>query len=66
MFDLPHLASRVFGAPLMIARARLEVILGVLGPRLAGGTLEVVDPETDPTPLTSLTGENRSAVVWRW
>jgi len=35
MFDPPHLASRVFGAPLMIARAKLEVILDLLAPRLA-------------------------------
>ena len=55
MVDLPHLASRVFGTPLMIARAKLEVILGVLAPRLAGGALEVVDPEADPAPLTSIT-----------
>jgi hypothetical protein len=40
MFDLPHVASRVFGTPLMIARAKLEVILGVLAPRLAGGAVE--------------------------
>jgi signal peptide peptidase SppA len=52
----------VFGTPLMIARAKLEVILGVLGPRLAGGALEVVKPETDPAPLTSITVE-RIAVV---
>lgn len=62
MLDLPHLASRVFGTPLMIARARLEVVLGVLGPRLAGGALQVVKPETDPAPLTSITVE-RIAVV---
>jgi signal peptide peptidase SppA len=62
MADLPRLASRVFGTPLMIARAKLEVILGVLGPRLAGGALEVVKPETDPAPLTSITVE-RIAVV---
>jgi hypothetical protein len=37
MVDLPHVASRVFGTPLMIARAKLEVILGVLGPRFASG-----------------------------
>ena len=37
MFDLPHVASRVFGTPLMIARAKLEVILGMLAPRFAGG-----------------------------
>jgi hypothetical protein len=43
MFDLPHVASRVFGTPLMIARGKLEVILGVLAPRLAGSPLDLVD-----------------------
>ena len=62
MIDLPHVASRVFGTPLMIARAKLEVILGVLAPRFAGGPLEPVDPATDPAPLTSITVE-RIAVV---
>jgi hypothetical protein len=46
----------------MIARAKLEVILGVLAPRLAGGTLQSIDPETDPAPQTSITVE-RIAVV---
>ena len=62
MLNLPHVASRVFGTPLMIARAKLEVILGVLGPRLAGGALEVVDPEADPAPLTSITAEKIAVV----
>ena len=62
MPDLPHLASRVFGTPLMIARAKLEVILGVLAPRFAGGTLEPVDPEADPAPLTSITVEKIAVV----
>ena len=62
MFDLPHVASRVFGTPLMIARAKLEVILGVLAPRLAGGALEPIDAEADPAPATSITAE-RIAVV---
>jgi len=31
---LPHLAARLFGTPLLIARPKLEVILAVLGPRL--------------------------------
>ena len=62
MLDLPHVASRVFGTPLMIARAKLEVILGVLAPRFAGGPVEPVDPTTDPAPLTSITVE-RIAVV---
>jgi capsid assembly protease len=62
MFDLPHLASRVFGTPLMIARAKLEVILGVLGPRFMGAALAPIAPETDPPPQTSITVE-RIAVV---
>lgn len=62
MFDLPHLASRVFGTPLMIARAKLEVILGVLGPRLTGGALDVVDPVVDPAPLTSITTEKIAVI----
>jgi len=62
MVNLPHVASRVFGTPLMIARAKLEVILGVLGPRLAGGALEVVDPVADPAPLTSITTEKIAVV----
>ena len=47
MLKFPHLASRVFGTPLMIARAKLEVILGVLKPRLSGGGLDpiVAEPE---------------------
>jgi len=62
MLNLPHVASRVFGTPLMIARAKLEVILGVLGPRLVGGTLEVVDPEPDTAPAVSITGEGIAVV----
>lgn len=62
MRNLPHIASRVFGTPLLIARAKLEVILGVLAPRLAGGTLEPIEPEADPAPLTSITVEKIAVV----
>lgn len=31
---LPHLASRLFGTPLLVHRAKLDVILAVLGHRL--------------------------------
>ena len=62
MIDLPHLASRVFGTPLMIARGKLDVILGVLAPRLAGSGLDAVGAATDPAPLSSITVE-RIAVV---
>ncbi|BAE49179.1 S49 family peptidase [Paramagnetospirillum magneticum] len=36
MHDLPHLAARLYGAPLLVARSKLDVILAALGPRLAG------------------------------
>jgi capsid assembly protease len=62
MYDLPHVASRVFGTPLMIARAKLEVILGVLGPRLSGGAIEPIAPRPEQAPLISMTVE-RIAVV---
>jgi hypothetical protein len=52
MKDLPYLASRVFGTPLMVARAKLEVILGVLAPRLKGGSLDPIDPGLEPAPQT--------------
>lgn len=32
---LPHLASRIFGTPLLVHRAKLDVILSALGPRLS-------------------------------
>ena len=40
---LPHLACRVFGTPLLIARAKLDVILSVLLPRLS------LRPDLHPT-----------------
>jgi signal peptide peptidase SppA len=39
MTDLPHLAARLYGTPLLVARSKLDVILGALGPRLAGQTI---------------------------
>jgi capsid protein len=39
MTILPHIAGRVFDAPLLIARAKLDTILGVLMPRLRGESL---------------------------
>ncbi|QQR70044.1 MAG: S49 family peptidase [Alphaproteobacteria bacterium] len=42
MNDLPHIAARVFGAPLMLARPKLDVLLSVLGPRLTGACGETL------------------------
>jgi signal peptide peptidase SppA len=38
-FDLPHVASRVYGTPLLIARPKLDVILSVITPRMLGEPL---------------------------
>jgi signal peptide peptidase SppA len=62
MIDLPRLASRVFGTPLMIGRAKLEVILGVLTPRLTGSAPEPTDLEADPAPITSVTVEKVAVI----
>jgi signal peptide peptidase SppA len=43
MTDLPHLASRLYGTPLLVARPKLDVIMGALGPRLAGQALAPLD-----------------------
>ena len=45
MTDLPYLASRLYGTPLLIARPKLEVILGVMARKLAGDTLATPPPE---------------------
>ena len=62
LLNLPHIATRVFGTPLMIGRAKLEVILGVLGPRFAGGAIEAPVPASDPPPLVSVTPEGIAIV----
>lgn len=54
---LPQMAARLFGAPLMIHRPKLEVILSVLGPRI--GLPESVvsgDAMPDRTRPTGVTG----------
>ncbi|CUW37116.1 putative Phage minor capsid protein C [Magnetospirillum sp. XM-1] len=56
MLDLPHVAARLYGAPLMIARAKLDVILGVMAPRLAGRmAFPVGDEDPFEAPDTQVT-----------
>jgi signal peptide peptidase SppA len=62
LLNLPHIAARVFGAPLMIGRAKLEVILGVLGPRLAGAVVEAAPSTSDPPPLSAVTAEGIAVI----
>lgn len=52
MTDLPYLASRLYGTPLLIARPKLEVILGVVARKLAGDTLATPQPATVDTGMT--------------
>lgn len=51
MTDLPYLASRLYGTPLLIARPKLDIILGVMGRKLAGDGLPAAPPVT---PLESV------------
>lgn len=62
MIDLPFVASRVFGTPLLIARGKLEVILGVLAPRLAGTPLAPADGTADAGPETTITEQNIAVI----
>ncbi len=62
MTDLPHIASRLFGTPLMIARPKLDTILGVLGPRLAGQAIEPLNLSAAPSRETAIT-PNGIAVI---
>ncbi|NCC03440.1 MAG: S49 family peptidase [Proteobacteria bacterium] len=41
---LPHIAGRVFATPLMISRAKLDVIVGIIAPRLQGESLPPAAP----------------------
>lgn len=58
---LPHLASRLFGTPLLVHRAKLDVILAVLGDRL-----NIQPPAADlalPVPRTMPSGTPGIAVI---
>lgn len=50
MIALPHLASRLYGTPLLIARAKLDVILSVLGNRIGWPQPETALPLPPPRP----------------
>lgn len=52
MTDLPYLASRLYGTPLLVARPKLEVILGVVARKLAGDTLATPPPATVDAGMT--------------
>ncbi len=49
MTSLVHLASRVYGTPLLIARAKLDTLLAVLGPCIGLAPIEMNLPAVAPT-----------------
>ncbi|MDO8605934.1 MAG: S49 family peptidase [Phaeospirillum sp.] len=61
MHDLPHVAARLYGAPLLIARAKLDVILAALAPRLAGQALSF-DGEPVPAATVEVTADGIAIV----
>lgn len=59
---LPHMAAHLFGAPLMIHRPKLEVILAVLGPRI--GLPQAAAPsDAIPDRVATQTGATGIAVL---
>ncbi|MBF0327257.1 MAG: S49 family peptidase [Alphaproteobacteria bacterium] len=61
MTDLPHLAARLYGTPLLVARSKLDVILGALGPRLAGQSISF-DGDTAPSTDVAVTPDGIAIV----
>lgn len=61
MHDLPHIAARLYGTPLLVARAKLDVILGALTPRLAGQALSF-DGEAIPSATVDVTPDGIAIV----
>ena len=44
--QLPHLASRLYGTPLLVARSKLDIILAVLGDRIGWPDLQSSLPKS--------------------
>lgn len=59
MFDLPHVAARVYGTPLLIAQPKLDTILAAVGPRLIGGETMAEVERPEPGASRYATNETR-------
>jgi signal peptide peptidase SppA len=60
--QLVHLASRLYGTPLLIARSKLDVILSILGPRIGLPEIDAAVPVPTSKPGTSF-GQPRIAII---
>jgi signal peptide peptidase SppA len=63
MTDFPYIMSRMVGTPLLIARPKLEVLLGVMTRKMAGETMQAVSPDKQPTSYTARITDDGIAVV---
>ena len=62
--NLPHLASRLYGTPLLLARSKLDIILAVLGSRVGWPTAaELALPPSRASPVTPPTAATGIAVI---
>ncbi len=55
--QLPHLASRLYGTPLLLARSKLDIILGVLGERIQWPAPQSALPVPAPRVSSDAPGE---------
>ena len=62
---LPYTAGRVFNAPLMIARTKLDTILNVIAPRMQGEAIPVAPPQAGAPPDSRHCGAVATGEV-RW
>jgi len=60
--QLVHLASRLYGTPLLIARSKLDVILSVLGPRIGLPEIDAAVPLPAPK-ATASAGQLGIAII---
>lgn len=63
MFALPHVATRLFGTPLLVAQSKLDVILSAVGDRIVTGAPMARSDMEDIAPRRSETRVQGTAVI---
>jgi signal peptide peptidase SppA len=60
---LPHLASRLYGTPLLVARSKLDIILAVLGDRIGWPATQAEFPSLPLPPRQSVPASSSIAII---
>ena len=60
---LPHLASRLYGTPLLVARSKLDIILAVLGDRIGWPATQAEFPSLPLPPRQSAPPSSSIAII---